>query len=114
MEQQQTTYGKGKGGKGYMGKGYTGKSGLGKPKRYQQASKTEGLSRPSVRRLSRRAGIKRINGYLYEEVNGVAAKYIENLLEYALQYTYSARRNTVSPSDIVHAAKRSGFPIYGF
>jgi histone H4 len=111
--EQHTTTGIGKGGKGGKGSG-KGKHNVGIPKRFRTSMKQEGISNPSVRRLCRRAGIKRISGYLYEELNGIAAKFIENLLGYAIQYTHSGRRNTVYASDIVHACKRAGFPLYGF
>ena len=61
--------GRGKGGKG-LGKG--GK-GLGGAKRHRKVIRDsiQGITKPAIRRLARRGGVKRISGLIYEETRGV-------------------------------------------
>ena len=99
--------GKGKGGKG-LGKGGA--------KRHRKVLRDnmQGISRPGIRRLARRGGVKRISGLCYEEARGVLKVKIENTLRDAVTYTEHARRKTVSTMDIVYALKRQGRTLYGF
>ena len=62
-----TTYnmsGRGKGGKG-LGKGGA--------KRHRKVLRDniQGITKPAIRRLARRGGVKRISGRIYEETRGV-------------------------------------------
>lgn len=46
-----------------------------------------GITKPAIRRLARRGGVKRISGLIYEETRGVLKIFLENvcliiLLEY--------------------------------
>tara|TARA_B100000212_G_C27362753_1_gene528973 strand:- start:296 stop:685 length:390 start_codon:yes stop_codon:yes gene_type:complete len=106
-----TARGIGKGGKG-------GKLGIGKfsAKRHRFAGKEPkmGITRPAIRRIARRAGIKRINGDFYEETRGVLKAWLENKLGAALCYTSHARRSTLYPMDVVYALKRHNETIYGY
>ena len=56
--------GRGKGGKGL------GKAGA---KRHRKLMKDniQGITKPAIRRLARRGGVKRISGLIYEETRGV-------------------------------------------
>ena len=45
------------------------------------------LTRSSIMRLARRAGVKRVSGLIYEETRGVLKVYLENVLRNALTYT---------------------------
>merc|ERR1711959_555223 len=62
--QQQTMGGRGKGGKG-LGKGGA--------KRHRKVLRDniQGITKPAIRRLARRGGVKRISGLIYEETRGV-------------------------------------------
>ena len=73
-----------------------------------------GISRPAIRRLARRGGVKRISGFIYEETRNVLAQFLRNLIQDAVVYTQHANRKTVSAQDIVYALKRQGKTIYGF
>jgi len=99
--------GKGKGGYGL------GKAGA---KRHRKVLRDniQGISRPAIRRLARRGGVKRISGLVYEETRGVLKVFEENALRDSITYTEHARRKTVSAMDIVYALKRQGRIIYGF
>ncbi|ONH70175.1 Histone H4 [Cyberlindnera fabianii] len=73
--------GRGKGGKG-LGKGGA--------KRHRKILRDniQGITKPAIRRLARRGGVKRISALIYEE--------------------------TVTSLDVVYALKRQGRTLYGF
>ena len=99
--------GRGKGGKG-LGKGGA--------KRFRRVLKDsiQGITKPAIRRLARRGGVKRISGLIYEETRGVIKQFIENVVRDAVTYTEYSRRKTVTALDVVYALKRQGRTIYGF
>ena len=68
--------GRGKGGKG-LGKGGA--------KRHRKVLRDniQGITKPAIRRLARRGGVKRISGLIYEETRGVLK--------------YSLRMSSVTP-----------------
>jgi len=104
---QQTMSGRGKGGKG-LGKGGA--------KRHRKVLRDniQGITKPAIRRLARRGGVKRISGLIYEETRGVLKVFLENVIRDAVTYTEHARRKTVTALDVVHALKRQGRTLYGF
>ena len=63
--------GRGKGGKG-LGKGGA--------KRHRKVLRDniQGITKPAIRRLARRGGVKRISGLIYEETRGVLKVFLEN------------------------------------
>ena len=99
--------GHGKGGKG-LGKGGA--------KRHRKAlwDNIQGITKPAIRRLARRGGIKRISGLIYEEMRGVLNVFLENVICDAITYIEHAKRKTVTAMDIVYALKRQGCTLYGF
>jgi len=38
-----------------------------------------GITKPAIRRLARRGGVKRISGLIYEETRGVLKIFLENV-----------------------------------
>ena len=102
-----TMSGRGKGGKG-LGKGGA--------KRHRKVLRDniQGITKPAIRRLARRGGVKRISGLIYEETRGVLKVFLENVIRDAVTYTEHARRKTVTALDVVHALKRQGRTLYGF
>merc|ERR1712168_840832 len=102
-----TMTGRGKGGKG-LGKGGA--------KRHRKVLRDNirGITKPAIRRLARRGGVKRISGLIYEETRGVIKQFIENVVRDAVTYTEYSRRKTVTALDVVYALKRQGRTIYGF
>eukprot|EP00750_Incisomonas_marina_P028258 INCI6574.1.p2 GENE.INCI6574.1~~INCI6574.1.p2 ORF type:complete len:109 (+),score=17.32 INCI6574.1:331-657(+) len=74
----------------------------------------QGITKPAIRRLARRGGVKRISGLVYSEIRGVLLVFLENVLRDASCYTEHARRSTVTAMDVVYALQRQGRPIYGF
>ncbi|CAG6010669.1 unnamed protein product [Menidia menidia] len=95
------TSSKGKGGKG-LGKGGA--------KRHRKVLRDniQGITKPAIRRLARRGGVKRISGLIYEETRGVLKVFLENVIRDAVTYTEHAKRKTVTAMDVVYALKRQG------
>ena len=56
----------------------------------------QGITKPVIRRLARRGGVKRINGIMYEETRGVLKVFLEDVARDAVAYTEHARRKTVT------------------
>jgi histone H4 len=110
--------GRGKGGKG-LGKGGA--------KRHRKILRDniQGITKPAIRRLARRGGVKRISGLIYEETRGVLKVFLENVirvriiivpylktlwdklfinfifsLQDAVTYTEHAKRKTVTSLDV--------------
>ena len=77
-------------------------------------SEIEGITKPAIRRLARRGGVKRISGLIYEETRGVLKVFLENVIRDAVTYTEHAKRKTVTAMDVVYALKRQGRTLYGF
>ena len=116
--------GRSKGGKG-LGKGGA--------KRHRKVLRDniQGITKPAIRRLARRGGVKRISGLIYEETRGVLKVscavdmplqclqlflqvFLENVIRDAVTYTEHAKRKTVTAMDVVYALKRQGRTLYGF
>jgi histone H4 len=84
----------------------------------------QGITKPAIRRLARRGGVKRISGLIYEEVRrplrsritlltrlqtrGVLKIFLENVIRDSVTYTEHAKRKTVTSLDVVYALKRQG------
>ena len=77
--------GRGKGGKG-LGKGGA--------KRHRKVLRDniQGITKPAIRRLARRGGVKRISGLIYEETRGVLKVFLENVIRDAVTYTEHAKK----------------------
>jgi histone H4 len=74
----------------------------------------QGVTKPAIRRLARRGGVKRISGLIYEETRGVLKVFLENVIRDAITYTEHGSRKTVTAMDVVFALKRQGRTLYGF
>jgi histone H4 len=74
----------------------------------------QGISKPAIRRLARRGGVKRISGLIYEATRSVLKGFLENVVRDAVTYTEHCRRKTVNAMDVVYALKRQGRTLYGF
>ncbi|KAF9809276.1 hypothetical protein SFRURICE_015739, partial [Spodoptera frugiperda] len=72
----------------------------------------QGITKPAIRRLARRGGVKRISGLIYEETRGVLKVFLENVIRDAVTYTEHAKRKTVTAMDVVYALKRQGRTLY--
>ena len=74
----------------------------------------EGVTKPAIRRLARRGGVKRISSFIYDDSRQVLKGFLEGIVRDAVTYTEHARRKTVTAMDVVYALKRQGRTIYGF
>jgi histone H3/H4 len=99
----------GKGGKG-LGKGKK----MTSRQRGSGKNPMVGLTKPAVRRLCRRGGVKRISGSIYDESRGVLKQFVDNVVKDTLAYAEHARRKTITAMDVIYALKRQGKTLYGF
>ena len=99
--------GRGMGGKG-LGKGGA------KRHRKRWVGSIHGITKPAIRRLARRGGVKRICGLCYDETRQALRAFLENIIRDAATYAEHAKRKTVTALDVVYALKRQGKTIYGF
>ena len=81
--------GRGKGGKG-LGKGGA--------KRHRKVMRDNilGITKPAIRRLARRGGVKRISGLIYDETRSVLKTFLDGVVRDAVTYTEHAKRKTVT------------------
>ena len=97
----------GKGGKGF------GKLGS-KRVNYPKKDIILGITKPAIRRLARRGGVKRISADIYVETRNILKSFLENVIRDAVTYTEHARRKTVTAMDVIYALKRQGRTLYGY
>lgn len=74
----------------------------------------EGITKPAIRRLARRGGVKRISKPIYDEVRQELRIFLETTLRDATTYCEHSKRKTVRPLDVVYALKRKGRDLYGY
>ncbi len=104
-------FGKGaKGGKGGKGFGKIGAKRIHK----KQRDVLLGITKPAIRRLARRGGVKRISNLIYEEIRTVLKAFLESIIRDSVTYTEHAKRKTVTAMDVVYALKRHGKCLYGY
>ncbi|KAK8080638.1 histone H4 [Apiospora hydei] len=104
--------GKGKGSKG-LGQSLSGKSGA-KRHRNVLRDNINGITKPDIRRLARRGGVKRISAHVYQETRSALRAYVEMVLRDATTYCEYRRAKTITLNDILHALRRHGRPVWGF
>jgi histone H4 len=109
MSSQQSSIRSGKGGAKGGGKFAS------KGKRHRPSvNAVMGITKPAIRRMCRRGGIKRIGGLVYEETRAVLNTWLENVIRDAQTYTEHGKRKTVTAMDVTYALKRQGQTLYGF
>ena len=94
----------------FQGKG----KGISGAKRHRHILRDNKISKPSIRRLARRGGVKRMSADVYADINKVLRIFLEDIIRDTIAYTDHAGRKTVSCLDVVHALKRRNRTIYGF
>ncbi|KAI8586379.1 Histone H4 [Geranomyces variabilis] len=73
-----------------------------------------GITKPAIRRLARRGGVKRISAGIYDETRSVLKSFLTNILRDTVAYTEHRKAKTVSAMDVVYSLKRQGRTLYGF
>merc|ERR1719498_531005 len=87
--------GHGKGGKG-VGKGI-GKVAAKRHSRKANKPLLEGITKPAIRRLARRGGVKRISFFIYDYTRDILKGFLSGVIRDAITYTEHAKRKTVTP-----------------
>mmetsp|Transcript_97533 Transcript_97533/g.210335 ORF Transcript_97533/g.210335 Transcript_97533/m.210335 type:complete len:93 (-) Transcript_97533:118-396(-) len=87
-------------GKGAKGLGKVGISGKRHRKKVTKDS-IQGITKPAIRRLARRGGVKRISALIYDETRNVVKQFLESVVRDSVTYTEHAKRKTVSALDVV-------------
>ncbi|KAJ7433231.1 hypothetical protein FB451DRAFT_1564001 [Mycena latifolia] len=73
----------------------------------------ENITRPSIRRVSRRGGVRRARSTIHWDVCGLLRTYVERVIQDAVLYTEHESRSTMMAQDVVHALGRNGMKLYG-
>ena len=73
-----------------------------------------GITKPAIRRLARRGGVKRLSSPMYSETRDILKEFLGKIVKDAVVYTQYAKRKTVTAADVVYALKRNGRTLYGF
>lgn len=73
----------------------------------------EGITKGSIRRLSRRGGVKRIGSKCYDTTRDVLSEFVRNMVHDAVCYVEYRGAMTVTAQDILMALKRRGATMYG-
>lgn len=74
----------------------------------------DGITKPAVCRLARRAGVKRISRGVYDQARAVLTTFLKNVIGDSVVYMEHAHRKTVSVPHVLHALKRNGRMLYGY
>ncbi|KAJ7453397.1 hypothetical protein FB451DRAFT_1281143 [Mycena latifolia] len=70
-------------------------------------------TKPAIRRLARRGGVKRLSLFMYEETRGCLYTYMKTLLRNTVLHTEHDYRTTVRAEDVRRALRWSGGAYYG-
>ncbi len=100
-------------GKGKLGRGL-GKVGAKRLSTRHLKETIMGITKPAIRRLARRGGVKRISSLIYDETRQVLKTFLNGVIKDSVTYTEHAKRKTVTALDVVYALKRQGKTLYGF
>ena len=85
----------------------SGRKGL-KRLRFTVHDGSSALNKPSVRRLARRAGVKRITAGIYEEAPAALRTGLSQMIRDACTFAEHGRRFTLTLNDILLSLKRNG------
>lgn len=98
-----------------LGRGKTLGLGLGGAKRHRvkKRDNIKGITKPAIKRLARRGGVKRISNSCYQLTRTIVRAFLERIVKNAVLVSECANRKTVSAKDAVYALKKSGHTIYG-
>jgi len=99
----------GKGGKG-IGKS-AGKGSTAKRHQGMQISPLAGIRSPAIKRLARKAGVKRISSTIYRRVRDDLSSMLNDILVVAIEYPKMRKQKTITAVDIVHALQQCNMPL---
>jgi len=88
-------------GPGTRGIGLGGKNSKGfKRQRKILKDNIHGITKPDIRRLARRGGVKRISAQIYDETRSVLKDHLSKILNNCAAYCEHAKRKTVTVHDV--------------
>jgi histone H4 len=73
-----------------------------------------GITKPAVRRLARRGGVKRVSGQVYFDTRLLMKDYLTKVLNDSNLYADNAQRKTIGVRDILAALRRRNECFYGY
>lgn len=73
-----------------------------------------GTTKPGIRRVTKRSGVLRTSGAVYEEARNVTQVFLRRILRKAIIFTEHDRCALVSKEDVPRALQIMGQPIMGF
>ncbi len=76
--------------------------------------KEANISNGSIRRLARRAGVKRISKTVYGVVRKIVQDYLHQLAFESGCYASARNSTVISTKDVLCALRKQGRSIYGF
>lgn len=79
-----------------------------------EATAKKSLTVPAIRRLARRAGVKRVSKLIYFDARQSLTQYLRGLIKDAAVYAEHSRRHTLTCMDVLRALKRRGQSLYGY
>lgn len=91
--------------------------GLGKSRRKKTKLRDniKGISKPTIRKLARRAGVDMISAGVYDVARVELKEFLVSVVSDAIIYTEYAHRKTVTVQDVLYALKNRGRTyLYGF
>ena len=71
------------------------------------------IRKPALKRLCRRAGIKRLDGKTYHEIRTTLNDFLKPIIRQSLLVMRYSGRKTVTSEDVVMVLKNNQAPIYG-
>eukprot|EP01084_Bolivina_argentea_P174209 301756_1 len=73
----------------------------------------KGITKPALRRLARRGGVKRVSAGCYEDARNLCRNFVESVVYYAMIYKNTRGKKMVGLKDVVSALKRRGNALVG-
>lgn len=96
------------------GKGAKGAKGVAAKRHRKHTTHSDKISKPAIKRIARRAGVKRVGAGCFAEINSAGKSYIKDILKIACVYATHAKRKTISCTDVLYSLKRMGVKYMGY
>ena len=72
------------------------------------------ISKGAIRRLARRAGVRRIGSNVYSDIRNATEDFVTRVVNDSIVYAEHANRKTITALDVLHALRRRGRTLYGY
>ncbi|KAJ9413028.1 histone-fold-containing protein [Fusarium oxysporum] len=73
-----------------------------------------GITKPAIRRLARRGGVKRISEGIYNEIRRALKERLETIIGRCVIYVIYRNAKTLTVDDVTQSLRGIGQPIWGF